>query len=58
MKISYSKKICKLQSFLPKYSFLFTLETVLKKRRRQTKETSNLTKHASKKVAKAEIDLN
>ena len=30
MYISYSKGILKVQNFLPKYPFIFTLETVLK----------------------------
>ena len=37
MKISYSKKIWKLQSFLPKDPFLFTLETALKKAKETNK---------------------
>ena len=57
------KKVLKLQNFLLKYPFSFILEAVLK----MTKEVNKggvesicarVTKHASKKVAKAEINLN
>ena len=50
-----------MQNFLPKYPFSFTLETFLKWRRKQGDVESisaRVTKHASKKVAKAEFNLN
>ena len=62
MQIPHSKKILNLQNFLLKHDFSFTLETVLK----MVKETkkgevesifTKVTKHASKKVAKAEANL-
>ena len=50
-----------LQNFLPKYPFSFTLETVLKMAKETRKRDveiicSKVTKHASKKVAKAEAN--
>ena len=62
---SFFKRIrnVKLQNFLPKHPFSFTLETVLKMAEEINKRDvesicARVTKHASKKVAKAEVNLN
>ena len=51
--IIYSKRILKVQNFLPKYPFIFTLETVLKMAKETNKEDVEsirvkVTKHIKK----------
>ena len=58
------KRNVKEQSFIPKHPFFFTLETVLKLALETNKEEdventcATVTKHASKQVAEAEVNLN
>ena len=53
MQISYSKRILKVQNFLPKHPFFFTLETVLKMAKETNKGDvesirAKVTKHIKK----------
>ena len=62
MYISYSKRISKVQNFLPNHPFFFTLETLLKMVNERNKGDvksicAKVTKH-NRKVAKAVVDLN
>ena len=55
--------ILNLQNFLPKHPFSFTLETVLKMAKETNKGDlesmyAKVIKHAQRKVAKAEVNLN
>ena len=61
--LSYSKRILKLQNFLQKTSFFLYFRDRPKngegnKQRRRRKYMRRVTKHASKKVANAKVDLN
>ena len=55
--------ILNFQNFLPQHPFSFTLEAVLKMAKETNKRDvesicTKVTKHASKKVAKTEVNLN
>ena len=63
MQISHSKRILNLQNFLLRHPFSFSLDTFLKMAKETNKEDvestcAKVTKHASKKVVKAETNLN
>ena len=63
MQGSNSKKILKLLNFLPKSPFSFTLKTIVKVGKETNKWNieiiyTRVTKHASKKVSKAKVNLN